>query len=310
MIDKIRLTEPVLLAGEGNLTNSIATLLLTSGHKVELCNTNRDSSLHCIRRLLSDSNYPKALVAEERLTIHDSIPADSDARFVILISPEDVTIKKELISKIEKIISSVCPIAINCENIPLSDLQDCSRHPGRIIGLNWTEPAHTTRFLEIVQTKSTSDLVVSYFQSLAVMHWNKDPYIVENTGVRNRLLAAMIREAFFLVENGYATIEDIDRACRNDAGYYLSFAGNCRYMDLMGTFGYGVVMKDLNPELSKSSELPDFFYDILQSGGEGISNGNGFYKYSKEQQELWKSTVEKFSYQIKEIIDKYPFDYK
>ena len=227
-----------------------------------------------------------------------------------MISSEDVRIKKGIISEIEKIISPNSPIAINCENIPLEELQNGALVPNRIIGLNWTEPAHTTRFLEIIKTDANSIDIVNYIKGLARLHWSTDPYIVESTGIRSRLLAAMIREAFFLVENEYATIEDIDRACRNDAGYYLSFAGNCRYMDLMGTFGYGVVMKDLNPELSKKQALPDFFSDILQSGGDGLSNGNGFYKYSDEQRELWKNITEKFSYQIQKIINKFPFNYK
>lgn len=310
MMNNLRLTEPVLLVGDDTLTITIASLLLSSGHKVELCHTYKGAASEYIGKHLEESNCPDTLITLEQLRIYETIPQKSDASLAIILCQEDVKIKKCFIEKVEQVISPNSLIAINGENISLLDIQDAANNPGRIVGLNWTEPAHTTRFLEIVRSSLTKDATVKYIQRVAVFHWNKDPYIVEDTGVRHRLLAAMIREAFYLVENGYATIEDIDRACRNDAGYYLSFAGNCRYMDLMGTLGYGVVMKDLNPELSKCTELPDFFQKILKSGGEGISNGNGFYKYTREQQELWRSTIEKFSYQIKEIIDRFPFGYK
>jgi len=120
----------------------------------------------------------------------------------------------------------------------------------------------------------------------------------------------MVREAFYLVQNRYASIEDIDRACRNDAGYYLPFAGNFRYMDLMGTYAYGLVMKDLNKELSTESIIPEFFKKIMEEGGKGMENKNGFYQYNEEEVKKWNKLFNSFSYKIKRIIEKYPFNYK
>ena len=117
----------------------------------------------------------------------------------------------------------------------------------------------------------------------------------------------MIREAFYLIDRGYVTPEDIDRACRNDPGYYFPFAGNFRYMDLMGTYIYGVVMKDLNPDLSKDSSVPGFFNEIVASEGRGMANGKGFFEYREEDTEKWEAVFRRFSYQIQEIISKYPF---
>src|SRR5690606_30244795 len=101
--------------------------------------------------------------------------------------------------------------------------------------------------------------------------------------------------AFYLVENGYASMESIDRACRNDAGYYLPFAGNFRYMDLMGTYAYGVVMKDLNPELSKATVVPDSVVADFQS-------------YAADHPEHWEKIVRTVSEEIRELILKYSHD--
>src|SRR5690606_19420495 len=166
--------------------------------------------------------------------------------------------KQHLIRRLESCVREGAVIAINMEGIPLAELQAVSQHPDRIVGLNWCYPADLTFFLEIICNEKTLPDHVRELEVLAKKGWFKDPYIVRSGfSVRARMMAAWAREAFYLVENGYASMESIDRACRNDAGYYLPFAGNFRYMDLMGTYAYGTVMKDLNPELSNATAVPD-----------------------------------------------------
>jgi 3-hydroxybutyryl-CoA dehydrogenase len=52
--------------------------------------------------------------------------------------------------------------------------------------------------------------------------------------ITNRIMYAMLREAFHLVESGVASIADVDRSLRNDLGYRITFAGPFRFMDLTG----------------------------------------------------------------------------
>jgi 3-hydroxybutyryl-CoA dehydrogenase len=119
---------------------------------------------------------------------------------------------------------------------------------------------------------------------------------------------ALYREGFHLVENGYATIEDIDRACRNDAGYWMTFCGLFRYMDLTGVQAYYAVMKDLFPALSNQTATPILIEEIASKGGNGISNGKGFYNYTKEEAAEWEKAFEEFSFDISNLAAKYPID--
>ena len=67
--------------------------------------------------------------------------------------------------------------------------------------------------------------------------WGKEPSLLKRDirgFITNRIMYAMIREAFYLVENGYATVEDVDRSLRNDLGYWITFAGPFRFMDITG----------------------------------------------------------------------------
>ena len=297
--------------GSDQLSISITVCLLLANHKVTLYTDNSNYAFENIKTLLTEIQ-PKSQMLSllENLEVVTRLTKDLHFPLAIVICKESLELKQSQIQEIEKKLPNKTVIAINTESIALSKIQQNSIYPERIIGLNWTEPAHTTFFLEIISNEQNSKALVSKICLLAKDLWNKDPYILnKDLGIRSRMLCAMIREAFYLIENGYVTIEDIDRACRNDAGHYFPFAGNCRYMDLMGTYIYGVVMQDLNPELSKDIHIPDFFINIIKEGGKGMENDKGFYNYKEGDISRKKQLFRKFSYEIKEIIEKYPFNY-
>lgn len=300
--------DPVLLIGEGDLAASVAVCLLRAGHQLDVC-TPKQQSFNGLFKMhvsaLERNNSTSCNV--QNLRILSDIPETGEYKLIVILTPENINVKLQWISRIQQLVGKDTVVAINTESIGINELNDQSLAGNALIGLNWTEPAHTTFFLEIVSGKDTE--AAEQVSLLAKSYWGKDPYIVKDFGIRSRLISAMAREASFLVDNGYASVDDIDRACRNDAGYYLPFAGNCRYMDLMGTYAYGMVMKDLNPDLSKDKELPRFFKEIMEAGGLGMENGKGFYNYTEAEVENWRRTMEDFSFQIQAIIEKYPFNY-
>ncbi|MEO6705797.1 MAG: 3-hydroxyacyl-CoA dehydrogenase NAD-binding domain-containing protein [Ginsengibacter sp.] len=304
--------EPILILGDGKLVYSVVVCLLQAGHPVRLFTKNMDDALKNVNLHFADLAKNASQGNEyHTLEITDVLEGRLDYKLAIAIIDENLLKKKAMIHQLEEMLPLDSTIAINTESIPLSILLEGSNHPGRIIGLNWVDPAHTTYFLELVTNSNSDEILVDRLFSLAKKCWNKDPYVIYNDlSIRAKLFAAMIREAFYLVENGYASIEDIDRSCRNDAGYYLPFAGNFRFIDLMGTYAYGMVMKDLNPELSKECKVPEFFKNIIEQGDLGMENNKGFYKYENGEAEKWEELFKKFSYQIQDIITKYPFNYK
>jgi 3-hydroxybutyryl-CoA dehydrogenase len=246
----------------------------------------------------------------QQLNLLTSLNELTDCDLAIAFTNEKLDEKTAIIKLLEKKLPTETLIAINTESIALSTLQTDAGNPSRVIGLNWVEPAHTTFFLEIIANEKNDQTVVETLAAEAKKHWNKDPYIVKNAiSVRSRLFCAMAREAFYLIENGYATVQDIDRACRNDAGYYLPFAGNFRYMDLMGTHSYAEVMKKLNSDLATDTHPPQILNDIIRQGGLGMENNKGFYNYKNGDTADWEKLFSSFSYKIQEIMERYPFNY-
>ena len=223
---------------------------------------------------------------------------------------EDIAIKKSVYEKIEAVVAEDALITSNTSAIPISLLQREIRLPARFIGLHWSEPSHTTRFLEVICGDLSDVPTAEWLYELAHL-WGKEPTLVRKDirgFIANRLMYAMYREAFNLVENGYATVEDVDRACRNNTGYWMTLVGVFRWMDLTGVPAYHTVMKDLFPTLSNQTEVPKLIDDIVKAGGKGVANAQGFYDYTPEEARLWKETYEEFSYDIRRLALKYPAD--
>lgn len=303
--------QSILIAGTEKVALSVCVCLLKAGHQVTLLHPSATDALITIDKHITDiQQHTGEIVNSQHLNVITTLDKAAGYDIAIAITNENLEEKVAIIQVLENHLDANVLIAINTESIALSALQEHAKIPGRLIGTNWVEPAHTTYFLEIITNQSTNHQLSDNFYQTAKRLWHKDPYVLRSDkGIRARMMCAILREAFYLLENDYVTIEDIDRSLRNDGGYYLPFAGNFRYMDLMGTYMYGVVMKDLNPELSKNSHIPKFCQDLIDNGSQGMANGKGFYNYEPGEAEQWEKVFSEFSYRIEEIISKYPFNY-
>jgi 3-hydroxybutyryl-CoA dehydrogenase len=246
----------------------------------------------------------------KNLIISESYHELKVCQLVIECTIENEEIKRSVYGKIEAEIGEDALLTSNTSAIPISELQKLTQKPDRFFGLHWAEPSHTTRFLEIICGDQSDITKGEYLYELS-HGWGKEPTLVRKDirgFIANRLMYAMYREAFYLVENGYATVEDVDRACRNNTGYWMTLVGVFGWMDLTGVPAYHNVMKDLNGTLYNGTEMPKLIDDIVKSGGKGVSNGRGFYQYSPEEAKLWEETFADFSYEIRKLALKYPAD--
>lgn len=302
----------VLVVGENKLIPGIVICLLEAGHQVWYWDNEETNMPKILDAHFSSGNNDrdKVLQSKNFQTI-SQLEGLNEIGLVIAVTAENLEQKKETVRTLEKALADNTLIAINTESIPLRQIQQAAKSPERVIGLNWTEPANTTFFLEVISNKANREEAIMELVNIAREDWQKDPYVLNHgQGIRSRMLAALVREAFYLLENDYVKVEDIDRACRNDAGYYLPFAGNCRYMDLMGTYLYGIVMKDLNPELSKATHIPFFFSEMMQKGAKGMENNRGFYSYTEEDTDKITASFVEFSHRIKELMAQYSLEQK
>lgn len=103
-------------------------------------------------------------------------------------------------------------------------------------------------------------------------------------------------------------MEDVDRSLRNDYGYWMTFAGPFRFMDLTGIPAYCGVMKDLLPDLNCDVRVPRLMKQVVRSGARGVSNAKGFYRYTPAQAKRWEKLFLEFSYEVRKLAERYPED--
>lgn len=310
------LKHPIGLIGLGLLGRGIATCFLAHGARVvgySRSASTRQQSLehieHALHELVRRDIVPASHLRDwkKRFTLVDSLAGLSECRFLIESVKEDFTLKCTIFDDLENIVTPDTIIASNTSSIPISALQAGLEHPERLIGMHWGEPAQLLRYLEIIPGRQTSRRTLQRTRSLAVL-CGKEPTVL-NEDIRgflsNRMMYAMIREAFHLVEAGIADVETVDRSFRNDIGWWALLAGPFRWMDLTGIPAYELVMKELLPELSTSREIPSLMRSTVASGAKGIANARGFYPYSKKSAAQWEKDWVNFTYDVRKLADKY-----
>jgi 3-hydroxybutyryl-CoA dehydrogenase len=286
------------IVGLGLMGCSISTCLLIAGHKVIAVAPIPGDLVHAEKRIKQhlDKSFDEGMVEVQspaylqNLTITEDYGKLANCGLVIECTIENLEIKRSVFAKVESIIAPTALLASNTSSIPISILQKQALHPERYFGLHWAEPSHTTRFLEIIcGEQSNIELGENLYQ--LSYRWGKEPTLVRKDirgFISNRLMYALYREAFYLVENGFATIEDVDRACRNNAGYWMTLVGVFRWMDLTGVPAYHTVMKDLFPTLSNTTEMPGLIDEIVKSGGRGVSMEKVFMIILQKKQDYGK----------------------
>lgn len=304
------------IVGLGLMGSSIATCLLASGHAVFALVQDKEQTHEARRRIetflwqMRDEGLVNELPHEmlSRFIITDQLADLAPCRLVIESITEETEAKRTVFQQLETVLGPDAIIGSNTSAIPVTVLQEGMRYPERLLGIHWGEPAHLSRFMEVICGDRSAMIYAERVMVLAA-GWGKEPSLVRKDirgFIANRLMYALIREACFLVDNGYATCEDIDRACRNDLGYWISFAGPFRFMDLTGIPAYATVMKDLLPTLDTAAAPPRFITDLVASGATGTGNAQGFYNYTKESAEAWERLFHAFTIDIRTLSLKYP----
>jgi 3-hydroxybutyryl-CoA dehydrogenase len=306
---------PVGVVGLGLMGSSIAACLLAAGHPVagiDKSAERRQRVKRHILALLREMRKEKLLTRDpaavtRNLTVSEDYGALDNCVLVVEAIYEDLETKREALRKIEESVASDTLIGSNTSALPVTQLQRNTRRPERILGIHWAEPAHITRFMEIICGAQTdpanADKVVRMAEG-----WQKEPTLVRRDVrgfITNRIMYAMLREAFYLVEAGYATPADVDRSLRNDLGYWITMAGPFRYMDLTGIPAYAAVMRDLLPDLCRDTQVPALMKKVVDSGARGTSNAKGFYEYTPAQAKRWEKRFLQFSYEIRALALKY-----
>lgn len=288
------------ILGMGLLGRGIAACLLAHGVNLTIYSTNvseYELASEVIERALTEL-YERSLLDEksyldwrQRVRWARHLDELKDCEFVIESILESLAAKHAVYERLEALLPADTPIATNTSSLPIAHLQAGCVHPERLIGMHWAEPAHATRFLEIVRGPATNEVTLNRTLELAAK-LSKEPCVVSSAlpgFIANRLGYAIYREALHLLREGIADAETIDRAFRNSVGLWAAVCGPLRWIDLTGGPAlYLRAMDNVLPGLSAASSTAELDTDTFQREDRGVLTGKGFYSYSQEEAAEWQ----------------------
>lgn len=226
----------------------------------------------------------EAQAIDEKLTITLDIDAAvAHADVVIEAIHEDLNAKRELFANLSKLCRKNTILATNSSNIVSSKLVDVVENPGRLLNIHYFNPALVMQLVEIVRGPHTDDETVERAVAFAA-NTGKCPVVIQKEiagFVANRINAAVTREACFLLEQGIATVEDIDTACEKGLGYPM---GPFRLMDFTGIDVNYLVRRDRYAESGDENDKPSpLVIEKYNRGEYGRKTGKGWYEYSNQE---------------------------
>lgn len=317
MKNRIRTDEiSVGVVGLGLMGSSVVTALLISGHEVEAIAPLPADIETAYERILAQLNHSShtRLLEEpvnwylKRLRISEDYSTLSNCKVVLECVIEEISVKERVYQKIADHVTCDTIIASNTSAIPISHLQKNIRYPERFLGIHWAEPAYMTRFLEITCGVKTSVKYAKWIFDLA-HEWGKEPTLLRRDlrgFVTNRLMYAIYREMFSLIDKGEATIDDVDKAFRYDAGSWMTLMGIFRRMDVIGLKDFHQIFQNVFPTLCNDDGVPSLMQHMVDQKARGTMSAKGLYTYSPEEADQWDRAFAEFNADIFRLAARYP----
>ncbi len=199
--------------------------------------------------------------------------------------PENLDLKRALFADLDRWCPPETILGTNTSGLPITQIAEGLAGAARVIGIHYLNPAHLMPPVEVIPGAATAPGVVERVRA-ALLALGKSPLVVrrEVPGfLWNRLQFALVREAFWLVEEGVATKEEVDLAIRQGLGRRWATAGPFASMDLGGLDTFNNVGSYLFPHLSKADQVPNFLKELIAAGHFGAKSGGGFYDWPTER---------------------------
>ncbi len=289
---KIEDISHIAVLGTGTMAPAIALLCSKLGYNVSIWGRSDTSLQRAFDRLKShlqtyrENNLIQDEQAELILSriagVSTLKEAVRSADFVIEAVAEDLNLKKDIFSVVDRVCQETTIIATNTSGLSITELASATNRPEKVVGTHFWNPPHMIPLVEIVRGEKTSEETIGIAAELMTAI-GKTPVIVQKDipgFIGNRLQFALLREALFIVEQGVASIEDVDTTVKMSFGARLPITGPLESADLGGLDVYVAISKYLMPDLCQSAEVSALLVDAVKSERLGVKSGAGLYEWT------------------------------
>lgn len=264
----------VTIVGAGLMGAQIGCEYALGGHDVVLCARDagaaRDRAEAALALVEREGLRDPAAVAAARRRIFasaDTAEAAANADVLVESLPEDLSLKATVLRRALEAAPRAI-VATNTSSLSISALGDAVAAPERTVGTHYLNPPLLMPMVEVIAGRGTSDETLAFArETLAAL--GKLPVVVRRDVpgfVWNRLQFALVRELAWLAENDVATPEDLDLVVREGLARRWRRVGPLRAIALGGIETWNRAGRNIVPELSTASDLPDLSAIAIAGG--------------------------------------------
>jgi 3-hydroxybutyryl-CoA dehydrogenase len=281
----------IAVIGAGTMGRGIAHAAALGGYRTIL----EDILPNALRRAETEirANLDKAVeigkvaandadAAFARLEYAGSVQeAAREADLVIEAVPEELESKIEILTLLDKICRPTTVLASNTSSLSLSEIASVTYRAKKIVGMHFFNPVHKMKLLEIVRALETDQDTLATAVDVGRRMGKEVVVIKESPGfVTSRINAMIGNEAFYMLQEGVATAEDIDKALKLGLNHPM---GPFELVDLVGLDTRLHILEYLHKTLGEKFRPAPLLVQYVKAGRLGRKAGRGVFEYPEQK---------------------------
>jgi 3-hydroxybutyryl-CoA dehydrogenase len=309
----------IAVLGAGTMGPGIAQIFAMGGYQVtmwtrsEATREKAKETLHkSIETFAEEDLLPKDQIenvynrVKFELTVEDAV---KNADFIMETIVENRDAKAELYAQLDKCVTDGCIIASNTSGLNIFELVPERRLPQMVIA-HWYAPAQLIPLVEVVKSEQApqkyADITVALLEKCG-----KTPVLMKKFirgYIANRMQMCLNQEVFFLLDNGYCTPEDIDKAVKASFIPRAVVLGLCKRADFGGLDMTANNYKNKSYTLPPEVDMPSTLAEHIEKGELGLKTGKGFYDYAGVDKQQLLAKRDKQLFEIFKIAKRFMDD--
>ena len=296
--------ERIAVVGVGEIGHQIAQEFAMAGYDVylhDVTDAHLRQALKNMERnliMLSEKGFIDAQRIQAIMERCHTRPSMKDAVDDVDIVVEAVYENVELKQRIFQRLDALCPertiLASNTSTLMPSLMASVTQRPEQVLVAHYINPPYLLPVVELVRCPQTSDATMQTMVAL-YRRIGKSPVVVQKEVpgfLVNRLQGALGREAYYIVDQGIASPQDVDTVIRDSFGRRLAVAGVFELFELIAGYDLSLPMcAYLFPHLCTATEAPPWLKEKVAKGELGAKTGKGFYSWTPESAEAFREKL-------------------